>query len=286
MATMVKTAQAELELQISAVVPEQEGLRTEVFRIMEASASAIERQIATAVEKARVELLAENDKLRSELQQAQLLLADTEEAAAIALERQVNTAVTRARADLTADNERLRSEVQRAKQLLSEYEQVAAERERAHQLLAETVESQRAALGEREKASSDFQAELRMERARLAQEWEVERERLSTECGELRHERNRFREELGRLADAAARSDIEKARLREECQKLEASSRTQKDAGSLVVEEAARVEVLLQDLIHLIEDPATDVSSIIRKNVERAQLDAYLRGLKFACAQR
>jgi len=278
MATMVNTAQAELE--------EHEGHRTEVFRIMEASASAIERQIETAVEKARTELLAENARLRGELEGAQLLLSDTEEAAAIALERQVNTAVERSRAGLTSENERLRNEISTAKQLLTEYEQVAAERERAHRILAETVENQRAALGEREKASSDFQAELRKERARVAQEWESERERLSMECGELRHERNRFREELGRLADAAAKSDIEKARLREQCEKSESSARDLREANTLVREEAARVEAVMHDLVQIIENPATDVSAIIRKNVERAQLDAYLRGLKFSSGQK
>src|SRR6185503_4795028 len=136
-------------------------------------------QIEASVEKVRVELLRENDKLRDELQQAQLLLAGTEEAAAIALERQITTAVDRARAELQTENDRLREEFQRAKQLLTEYEQVAAERERANQLLTEAIESQRTALGQREKVASDFQAELRAERQRLQEEWEVERERLS-----------------------------------------------------------------------------------------------------------
>jgi chromosome segregation ATPase len=300
MATMTKTALSELNVQVSAKATEQEGLRKEVFRIMEASASAIEGQIASAVEKARLEHIAQNDKLRNELQTAQQLLADTEEAAAIALERQVKTAVEKASADLKAqlssqqaETERMREEFLRSKQLLTEYEQVAAERDRANQLLSEAVESQRAALGEREKVACDLQAELRKERDRLREEWEGERERISMECGELRHDRNRFRDELGRLADAAAKSDLEKARLKEECEKLnralasmESATRDQQETDISVLEEAARVETVIQEISQSIENPETELSAIIRKNVERAQLDAYLRGLRFSCGRK
>ena len=282
MATMTTPMQSEFEVKISATGTEPEGVSQEVLRIMEASASAIELQIASSVEKARGELLRENDKLRDELQQAQLLLAGTEEAAAIALERQIMTAVERARTELQTENDRLREEFLRAKQLLTEYEQVASERERANKLLADAVESQRAALGEREKVASDFQAELRAERQRLEESWESERERLAQECGELRHERNRFREELGRLADSAAKSDSERARLKEECERL----KTQQRANNEVLEEAARVESAMHEISRSIADPSTELPVVIRKNVERAQLDAYLRGLRFACGQK
>ncbi len=289
MATMTKPSQPELEVQISAVVPPQDGLRREVFRIMEASASAIEQQIANAVEKARLELQTENQKLRNELVEAQQVLEGTEEAAAIALERQVE----RLRSELGAENERLREEVARAKRLLTDYEQVATEREHANKLLAETVESQRAALGDREKVAGDLHAALSAERERLMREWEEERERLSMECGELRHDRNRFREELGRLADAAAKNDLERSRLREESEKLnralaslESSSREQQEADIHVLEEAARVETAMREIAQAIENPETELSIIIRKNVEKAQLDAYLRGLRFAAARK
>ena len=31
-----------------------------------------------------------------------------------------------------------------------------------------------------------------------------------------------------------------------------------------------------------IEDPATDLSTVIRKNVERAELNAYLKGIQYS----
>jgi hypothetical protein len=38
----------------------------------------------------------------------------------------------------------------------------------------------------------------------------------------------------------------------------------------------------MQGLSALIEDPATELSVVIRKTVERAQLDYYLKGLRFS----
>ena len=290
MATMTKTAQPELEVQISAVVTEQEGLRKEVFRIMEASASAIEHQIEAAVEKARVELKTENEKLRAELIEAQQLLADTEEAAAIALERQITTAVERGCSDLktqlsSQEQEHQRTVARLRSELAAENSRLQDEASRASQLLAETIESQRAALGEREKVAGDLQSALKAERQRLSEEWEGERERLAMECGELRHDRNRFREELGRLADAVAKSDGERARLKEECEKLSRALASTESSDIHVLEEAARIETAIQEISLAIENPETELSAIIRKNVERAQLDAYLRGLRFSTSR-
>jgi colicin import membrane protein len=291
MATMTKTAQPELELEISPVVTEQEGLRKEVFRIMEASASAIEQQIEAAVEKARGELKAENDRLRGELMESQQMLADTEEAAAIALERQISTAVERGCSDLKAqllsqEQEHQRNAERVRSELLAENNRLQEEASRANQMLAETIESQRAALGEREKVAGDLQSALRAERQRVTEEWEAERERLAMECGELRHDRNRFREELGRLADAVARSESERVRLKEECERLNRALASTESSDIHVVEEAARVETAIQEISQAIENPETELSAIIRKNVERAQLDAYLRGLRFCSGRK
>ena len=49
----------------------------------------------------------------------------------------------------------------------------------------------------------------------------------------------------------------------------------------LVVAEEVRVEELIRELSLLIDDPGTELSAVIRKTVERAQLDFYLKGLRF-----
>jgi hypothetical protein len=54
----------------------------------------------------------------------------------------------------------------------------------------------------------------------------------------------------------------------------------------VIREETARVEQSLQAIIKAIEDPAAELSFVVRKNVERAQLDSYLQGLRFAAGDR
>ncbi len=46
--------------------------------------------------------------------------------------------------------------------------------------------------------------------------------------------------------------------------------------------EVARVETMISEIARLIDDPNTDLSTVIRKNVERAELDAYLKGILFS----
>jgi hypothetical protein len=52
------------------------------------------------------------------------------------------------------------------------------------------------------------------------------------------------------------------------------------DAASLQAE-IARVEELIHGISELIHDPATELSVVIRKNAERAELKAYLQGIRF-----
>lgn len=46
--------------------------------------------------------------------------------------------------------------------------------------------------------------------------------------------------------------------------------------------EVARVEGKIEGIARLIDDPSTELSIVIRKNVERAELDAYLKGILFS----
>ena len=46
--------------------------------------------------------------------------------------------------------------------------------------------------------------------------------------------------------------------------------------------EVARVQTLILELGKRIEDPATDLSTVIRNNVERAELHAYLKGIQYS----
>jgi len=46
--------------------------------------------------------------------------------------------------------------------------------------------------------------------------------------------------------------------------------------------EVARVQTMIVEIGKRIDDPATDLSTVIRKNVERAELNAYLKGIQYS----
>jgi hypothetical protein len=46
--------------------------------------------------------------------------------------------------------------------------------------------------------------------------------------------------------------------------------------------EVARIQEMIAGIARLIDDPETELSTVIRKNVERAELDAYLKGILFS----
>jgi hypothetical protein len=46
--------------------------------------------------------------------------------------------------------------------------------------------------------------------------------------------------------------------------------------------EVNRIQDMIAGIAKLIDDPETELSTVIRKNVERAELDAYLRGILFS----
>ncbi len=49
-----------------------------------------------------------------------------------------------------------------------------------------------------------------------------------------------------------------------------------------IAAEVSRVQSLIKQIVALIDDPETELSTIIRKNVEKAELDADLKGIRFA----
>jgi len=49
-----------------------------------------------------------------------------------------------------------------------------------------------------------------------------------------------------------------------------------------ITAEVSRVEALIGQIVAVIDNEATELSTIIRKNVEKAELDSYLRGILFA----
>jgi len=53
-----------------------------------------------------------------------------------------------------------------------------------------------------------------------------------------------------------------------------------------IAAEVSRVEAQISQIIAVIDDPETELSTVIRKNVEKAELDAYLRGILFSLGRK
>jgi len=55
-------------------------------------------------------------------------------------------------------------------------------------------------------------------------------------------------------------------------------------SSAKLAKEIARVERMLADVMKLIDDPASALSTVMRKNMEKTELESYLRGIRFATA--
>ena len=53
-----------------------------------------------------------------------------------------------------------------------------------------------------------------------------------------------------------------------------------------IAAEVSRVEAQLNEIIAVIDNPNTELSTVIRKNVEKAELDAYLKGIMFTVGKK
>ena len=131
--------------------------------------------------------------------------------------------------------------------------------------------------------------------AELAAQWEEERTRLNGELSKMAQsaalwetERARLNGELERLSrvQAATQAEAEKAILA-----MRSASAAAKTAKTEAVDrnalhaELERVEAMIKEISTVIEDPTSELATVIRKNVERAELESYVRGIRFALNQ-
>lgn len=134
-----------------------------------------------------------------------------------------------------------------------------------------------------------FEEQLKSKLAETAAGWDSERNRLNSELDRLTQssaqwemERSRLNGELERLTRVQAATQIEAERAITAMRSVSASRAGGGVNSEAVTKEIERVEGLIQQISDLIEDPATELSTVIRKNVERAELESYLRGIRFA----
>jgi len=80
--------------------------------------------------------------------------------------------------------------------------------------------------------------------------------------------------------------EAERERLSSEIGKSESPGEGKESGATLdkeaIAAEVRRVEAKIQQIVALIDDPETELSTVIRKNVEKAELDAYLKGILYS----
>jgi hypothetical protein len=144
-----------------------------------------------------------------------------------------------------------------------------------------------------------FQAEMQSGLDALRSEFQAERERWASESGV---ERERLHKELQHLGNTVSELQVERTKLTAELQRVKeefaqqiSKSRAAAEAASAAAaaaakapvppqaskDEVARVQARLAEVTAIIDDPATELSVVIRKNVEKLELEAYLKGLRY-----
>jgi hypothetical protein len=144
-----------------------------------------------------------------------------------------------------------------------------------------------------EKALSEtrtkFEDQLKSKLLEITAQWDTERTRLNGELDRLTKssaqwevERSRLNGELERLARVQAATQIEAEKALTAMKSLSALKGGAPVNSEALTKEITRVEGLIKEISDLIENPATELSTVIRKNVERAELESYLKGIRFA----
>jgi chromosome segregation ATPase len=152
-------------------------------------------------------------------------------------------------------------------------------------------------------------AQLELREARKA--WDAERRRMNSETDRLEQQlqrvsetRERVNQEIvdqlrlqyeQRLQEAIKQKTQLAKELKTASELLEAErtrlSAAHQNSGSdpdpdAIEAEVARVERQINEIISVIDNPGIDLSTVIRKNVEKAELDAYLRGILFTLGKK
>ena len=179
------------------------------------------------------------------------------------LNKAIHDAEARVRDDVTSGlTERFQQEMQSVLEVSRmEFE---SERERINAAMNKAMQTSSNLQGERERLHRDL-----TQAVESATVLEKERARLHGEIRALKEQMEKAEKEVERArktAEAAAQTAREAADRRE--------------APVEVVAEMAKIEEKIREISAEIEDPATELTVVIRKNVERSELDSYLKGIR------
>jgi hypothetical protein len=169
---------------------------------------------------------------------------------------------------------------QSAAQWAVERERLLADCEAANQLLDEARSEHSRNLVENDEAAAiALERQIATAVDRVRAELSFERDRAIQSAAERDAEHRQTIEKLQReLAGAVEQARTAAASVQAAPTEVDKDG---VDIGSIHAE-VARVEGLIQATSELIEDPEAELSVVIRKNAERAELESYLRGVRFS----
>ena len=185
----------------------------------------------------------------------------------------------------------------------AERAQLAADCENANQLLVQARKDHDRAQSETDEAASialelqvttavdrmraELTAQMDAERAGLLAQRNRAQQRLAEDA--LDHERelaeavNNVRVELAGEIESL-RQQLEEAKHAAAQPQAPALTETSSDWFKAIQAEIVRVGSQIQEIAEMVESRDTALTVVIRKNVERAELESYLRGLRFSIA--
>jgi DNA repair exonuclease SbcCD ATPase subunit len=216
--------------------------------------------------------LEESQRAHAKIKDLERRLAETKDSAG----KESTARVEKQAAEAASSRRSLENELQRAQQDAAKQKEKHAEElrvvvARLEESKAEIQQFQRQLEETKGAVNAEVVEQLRRQYDARMQEVIREKTALSEQLNNasalLEAERSRF------AAAAAAQPKKEPAKT--------------KAAGStidpeLLKAEFSRVEGKIAEIGRLIDDPSTELSLVIRKNVERAELDAYLKGILFS----
>jgi hypothetical protein len=211
-------------------------------------------------EATRNELITERNQLNHQLEQMRDAAAEAEEE----------------RTRLDAECERLNHLIDQGKK---EYDRALAATDEAAAIALE-----RQVANAVERVRGDLTTKWDAERAKLVAERNRAQQRLADAASDYENQvaeaANEVRSQLTTEIDGLRR-ELEDARRLAAAASKPASVQGASAEGETIHTEISRVEGLIQSISKVVDDPETELSVVIRKNVERAELDSYLKGLRF-----
>jgi DNA repair exonuclease SbcCD ATPase subunit len=238
----------------------------------------LERQLDEAIktrDKQLRDAVSAKEKLERELESARQTLATTTREAPQENIAQLKSDLEEARAEATLASRRIEDEKAAAdrkctnlenqlRQTVSAKNNLERELEKARQeLLRQGAESNGS--GDSDSVSSEVVEQLRRQYDERMQDMIQQKTQLSDE---LRSVTSLLEDERNKLGAAVNGTGNHNHSAGMDTEEIDA--------------EVNRIQDMIAGIAKLIDDPETELSTVIRKNVERAELDAYLRGILFS----